>query len=295
MDKKYRTTEKCYAKINLTLDVLNKRGDGYHNVLMIMQTVSLYDKIVIKRYERLKGVSLCSNLRYLPCDERNNAYKAVVLFLELSGIKNEGIKIELYKKIPVGAGLAGGSTDAAGVLRGLNRLFNTGYTPNELAQMGVKIGADVPYCITGGTALCEGIGEIVTPLNPLSSYKVVLCKPKYGVSTAKIYSALKADEIKRRPDTAGALDAIASDNPSALWGKMYNVLEDITSAESQDVPYIKDLMLKYKAEGALMSGSGPTVFGVFESEGNAKAAFGELSRKYSSTFISEMVNPNYFE
>lgn len=295
MNNQYKTTEKCYAKINLTLDVLNKREDGYHNVKMIMQTVSLYDKIIIRRHDGSNGIILRSNLKYLPCDDRNNAYKAAMLFFELSEIKNKGISIEIYKKIPVGAGLAGGSTDAAGVLRALNRLYKTDYTPDELAQMGVKIGADVPYCITGGTALCEGIGEIVTPLNPIGAHKVVLCKPRYGVSTVKIYSVLKADEIKIHPDTAGALDVIASDDSSALWGKMYNVLEDVTSAESQDIPYIKSVMLKFKADGAMMSGSGPTVFGVFENEINAKAAFGALSRKYSSTFIVETINPNYFE
>lgn len=261
---------KAKAKINLTLDAIGKRENGYHDLRMIMQTVNLHDTISIKK-TKTPGIKLSTNLHWLPKDERNIAYKAAALFLEESGI-NVGVYINVYKRIPVAAGLAGGSTDAAAVLVGMNKLFATGYSKKQLMEMGVKLGADVPFCIMRGTVLAEGIGEILTPLPALPYTYVVLAKPNISVSTASVYGGLRVDEIAGHPQTDEVVQAIKDQDIAFVIDHMANVLEEVTIKMHPEIEAIKKDMLQFGAKGSMMSGSGPTVFGIFEDKEKALEA-----------------------
>ncbi|MGL4738460.1 MAG: 4-(cytidine 5'-diphospho)-2-C-methyl-D-erythritol kinase [Cellulosilyticaceae bacterium] len=252
---------KAKAKINLTLDAIGKRENGYHDLRMIMQTVNLHDTISIKKI-KTPGIKMNTNLHWLPKDEKNIAYKAAQLFLEESGIKS-GVYINVYKRIPVAAGLAGGSTDAAAVLVGMNKLFETAYSKKKLMEMGVKLGADVPFCIMRGTVLAEGIGEVLTPLPALPYTYVVLAKPNISVSTASVYGGLRIDEIEMHPQTDDVVQAIKDQDMQFVINHMANVLEEVTIKMHPEIEKIKTDMLKFGAKGSMMSGSGPTVFGVF--------------------------------
>lgn len=257
---------KAHPKINLTLDVINKRADGYHNLKMIMQSLEFYDEIEIVK--KGTGISIHTNLKYLPCDRRNIAYKAAEIFCSKYGI-TDGIAINLEKRIPVCAGLAGGSTDAAAVLKGLNKLYQIGATLEELSELGIRLGADVPYCLYGKLALCEGIGEIITPLNKIDSVYVCLSKPDFSVSTAEIFKCINVRNIINHPDTNGMIDSINNNDIKGITLRMYNVLEEITARKHKVIKKIESRMLDIGASGTIMSGSGPTVFGVFSSEQKA--------------------------
>ncbi len=263
-------TLKARGKINLTLDVIGKRENGYHDLRMIMQTINLYDTIKIKK-TKTPGIRIHNNLAWLPADDRNIAYKSTQLFLQESGIVS-GIYIDIVKRIPVAAGLAGGSSDAAAVLIGLNKLFQTGYTKKQLMEMGVKIGADVPFCIMRGTVLAEGIGEELTPLKSLPYTHILLVKPNISVSTASVYKALKVDEIKTHPQTDHVIEAINQGDLTEVFANMGNVLEDVTVKMHPGIEKIKSKMIEYGAINSMMSGSGPTVFGVFDSKKKAQVA-----------------------
>ncbi len=262
--------QKAMAKVNLGLDVLRKREDGYHDVRMIMQTVDLYDRIEIARSKE-PGISLETNLPYLPVDGTNLAYKAAKLFLEEFHIE-EGIKLRLEKHIPVAAGMAGGSSDAAAVLVGINRMFSLGLSQKELAKRGAFLGADIPYCIMGGTALAEGIGDALTPLPPMPDCYILIAKPGFGVSTKFVYENLHAETITEHPDIDGMMEALRQKDLYRVAEKMENVLERVTIPAYPVIGELKELMKKKGALNALMSGSGPTVFGVFDDEGKAKEA-----------------------
>lgn len=264
-------TTKAYAKINLGLDVIRKREDGYHDVCMIMQTVSLYDTIKIKASDK-PGITVRNNLTFLPNDHRNLVYKAAVCFLESLNIKT-GVQIMLRKKIPVAAGLAGGSADAAATLSGLNQLFQTGLSQNELRKLGVKLGADVPYCIMMGTALSEGIGEILTPLKPMPDCDILLVKPNISVSTKYVYENLKLNSGIVHPDITSMKMAIEEGNLINLTGSMDNILQTVTIKDYPVITEIKEKMLEFGALTSLMSGSGPTVFGIFSDHDLAEKAF----------------------
>ena len=266
----YAVSLKARAKINLSLDVLGKREDGYHDVRMIMQTINLYDAIEIKKIRPLK-IMVQTNLCWLPTDERNLAYKATKLFLERTKIE-QGIFIRLDKRIPVAAGLAGGSSDAAAVLIGLNKLFSTRFTKQELMEMGKVLGADVPYCIMRGTALAEGIGEQLTKLPSLPPCYVLIAKPPVSVSTGEVYKNLKLEKITRRPNTELLVDAIERQDLRFVAKNMVNVLEEVTVAKYPIIQQLKEMMLEHGAIGAMMSGSGPTVFGIFESQQAIRSA-----------------------
>lgn len=283
-------TENSYAKINLTLDVLERRPDAYHEVRMIMQTLRLHDTVKIATCGAPGDIALASNLPYLPCDGRNLAFKAAVLFFAVTGIKNPGIAIELLKRIPVSAGLAGGSGNAAAVLKGLNTLFCANRSLSELQKLGERLGADVPYCLLGGTALAEGIGEKLTVLKPMPHAFVVLSKPPFSVSTASVYFELDSRKIQSRPDTAGALNAIEGGSILELARRMYNVLADVVSKKHRAVSEIREELIANGALGAVMSGSGPTTFGLFETREQAAAAYDTLKKKYSDTFLTETNN-----
>ncbi|MDF2545582.1 MAG: 4-(cytidine 5-diphospho)-2-C-methyl-D-erythritol kinase [Anaerosolibacter sp.] len=270
------------AKINLSLDVLRRREDGYHEIKMIMQQVDLYDEITLREIE--EGIRLQCNCEFIPADEGNIAYRAAKLIKEKYHIQ-KGIYIYIEKNIPVAAGLAGGSTNAAAVLLGLNSLWNLGASKEELMALGLQLGADVPFCVLGGAALAEGIGEKLTPIQGLENTWVVLCKPNIGVSTADVYKNLNINNIQQHPDTERILDALCRKDIQTVAGNLKNVLEQVTEQMHPIVRDIKRRMLEYNALGSIMSGSGPTVFGLYKDYNKAKSAFDNLNKVYKQTYV----------
>lgn len=268
---------KALAKINLGLDVLGKRENGYHDVRMIMQSVYLYDEVKIERTPRA-GIHLKTNLSFLPTGEKNIAYKAAEMLTDEFAL-TEGVKITLNKRIPVAAGMAGGSSDAAAVLFGMNRLFELGLTQEQLMERGVKLGADVPYCIMRGTVLAEGIGEALTPLPPMPKCAILIAKPPVSVSTRVVYEALDAKEIVAHPDIDGLIDGLEQKNLQKIASCMGNVLEDVTIPMYPVIENIKQEMERAGALGSMMSGSGPTVFGIFDDKLKAVRAKERIKRK----------------
>ena len=262
---------KALAKINLGLDVVRRREDGYHEVRMIMQTIQLYDRLDIKRTQE-PGIQIQTNLSFLPVNENNLIYKAAKLLMDEFSI-TDGVSVKLDKRIPVAAGMAGGSTDAAAMLIGVNRLFSLGLTKRELMERGVQIGADVPYCIMRGTALAEGIGEALSPLPPMVKCPVLIAKPSISVSTKFVYQNLKLDDTTIHPDIDRLIDDIKAKNLYDIAAHMGNVLETVTIPNYPVIDEIKKHMLSNGAVGAMMSGSGPTVFGLFDDEDTAKKAY----------------------
>lgn len=261
---------KALGKINLGLDVLGKRENGYHDVRMVMQTVYLYDQIWMAKTKE-PGIRLHTNLFYLPVNENNLAYRAADLLIKEFGIQ-EGVKIVLDKHIPVAAGMAGGSSNAAAVLFGMNRMFSLGLSQKDLMERGVSLGADVPYCIMRGTVLAEGIGEKLTPLPPMPKCFVLLAKPSISVSTKMVYEKLDSREIAVHPDIDGIIAGLKGRDLLAVSACMGNVLEKVTAEAYPVIDEIKETMKKQGALNALMSGSGPTVFGLFDDKKKAKKA-----------------------
>lgn len=271
MGSKNDISLKALAKINLGLDVVRCREDGYHEVRMIMQTIHLYDRLDIKRTKE-SGIQIQTNLSFLPVNENNLIYKAAKLLMDEFSI-TDGVSVKLDKRIPVAAGMAGGSTDAAAMLIGVNRLFSLGLTKRELMGRGVQIGADVPYCIMRGTALAEGIGEELSPLPPMVKCPVLIAKPSISVSTKFVYQNLKLDDTTIHPDIDRLIDDIKAKNLHDIAAHMGNVLETVTIPNYPVIDEIKKHMLSNGAVGAMMSGSGPTVFGLFDDEDTAKKAY----------------------
>ena len=261
---------KALGKINLGLDVLGRRENGYHDVRMVMQTVYLYDRIIMKK-SRTPGIRLETNLYYLPVNENNLAYQAAQMLMDEFHIE-EGVSIQLDKHIPVAAGMAGGSSNAAAVLFGMNRMFSLGLSQKELMERGVRLGADVPYCIMRGTVLAEGIGEILTPLSPMPKCYVLIAKPAVSVSTKMVYEKLDSHEIEDHPDIDGILAGLKAGDLKKVAGSMGNVLERVTVDAYPVIDQIKKMMIKEGALNAMMSGSGPTVFGIFEEKATARKA-----------------------
>ena len=275
---------KSYGKINLGLDVLRRREDGYHEVRMIMQTVGLYDVLTMKKRKDDK-IEMTCNLSFLPTDERNLVYKAVKLIKDKYHIK-EGVEINLSKRIPVAAGMAGGSSNAAAVLVGLNKLWKLNLSEVRLQEIGLKLGADVPFCISGNAALAQGIGEELTYIKGLSKDTVILvCKPNLFVSTKEVYEGLDLQNIKNRPDNKFLIECLKKGNINLLATNMVNVLETVTSKMHEEIKDIEKVMLENNALGSMMSGSGPTVFGLFDKEEGALSAKGELLKKYNQVYV----------
>ena len=268
---------KALGKINLGLDVLGRRENGYHDVRMVMQTVYLYDHIHMEKTKE-PGISLTSNLFFLPTDQSNLAYKAAQMLTEEFGIR-EGVRISLDKHIPVSAGMAGGSTDGAAVLFGMNRMFDLGLSQKDLMERGVKLGADVPYCVMRGTVLAEGIGEILTPLAPCPKCYVLLAKPPVNVSTKLVYERLDAHEITDHPDIDGIISGLEKQDIHEVASCMGNVLEKVTIGEYPVIQELKNVMKENGAMNAMMSGSGPTVFGLFEERKTAERAASKIRAK----------------
>ena len=274
---------KALGKINLGLDVLGRRENGYHDVRMVMQTVYLYDQITIKKRRR-SGIGIETNLYYLPVNENNLAYRAAKLLMDEFRIE-DGISIRLNKHIPVAAGMAGGSSNAAAVLFGMNRIFGLGLTMEELMKRGVTLGADVPYCIMRGTVLAEGIGEVLTPLAPMPKCFVLLAKPPVAVSTKLVYEKLDSQEIEKHPDIDGIIEGLEEQSLAKITASMGNVLERVTALEYPVIDKIKNMMKTAGALNAMMSGSGPTVFGLFEDKNRARAA----AQKIKETQLTKQV------
>ena len=256
---------RALGKINLGLDVLGRRENGYHDVRMVMQTVYLYDLITLKKKEE-PGIELTTNLSFLPVNENNLAYRAAKLLMDEFGLPG-GLLIRLEKHIPVAAGMAGGSSNAAAVLYGMNRLFSLGLTEKELMERGVTLGADVPYCILRGTVLAEGIGEILTPLPPMPRCQILLAKPPVNVSTRMVYEKLDACQIVNHPDIDGLIRGLQDQDLGKVASSMGNVLEEVTIGEYPVIDEIKRIMRESGALNAMMSGSGPTVFGIYAGSG----------------------------
>ena len=266
---------KAYAKVNLALDVLRKRPDGYHDVKMIMQNISLYDEltfsVVDNKLQDNYNILLTSNSEKIPTDERNLIYKAVKLMFDEYNI-NADIKIHLEKHIPVEAGMAGGSTDCAAAIKAVNELFALGLSEKEMMDIGVRLGADVPFCIMARTALSEGIGEVLSPLKPIPSCYILVAKPPISVSTGMVYKNLKCDELKSHPDIDGMIDALSKGSLSEVAARMDNVLETVTVSLYPKIEVLKGIMKDKGALNSIMSGSGPTVFGIFEKPDEASLA-----------------------
>lgn len=280
----------AYGKINLGLDVLGKRDDGYHDLDMVMQSVDLCDKITITKNDS-DEITVKSNTGKIPNDESNLAYKAAKLIIDEFKI-NKGVEIEIEKNIPISGGMAGGSTDCAAVLKGMNKLFKLKLSEEELMERGVKLGADVPFCIMGKTARAEGIGEVLTPIpNKLKGY-IVLAKPPISVSTGFVYGRIDEVEVENKPDTEAMIEAIEKNDLKGLADSICNVLEEVTIPDYPIVQEIKDKMIKNGALNAMMTGSGPTVFGLFDDKKKAVAAVDELkeSRILEQLYLAKFVN-----
>lgn len=269
-------TRRAYGKINLGLDVIRRRPDGYHEVKMIMQMVDIYDELTMAETENGQ-ITISTDNAELPNDEHNLIYKAIIKFRETTGEKM-GVCVTLKKNIPIAAGMAGGSTDAAAALILYNDLCGRKLSVEELCKIGVKVGADVPYCIMGKTALSEGIGEVLTPLQAPPKCSLVIAKPDINVSTKFVYEHLQLDTLKKHPDIDGMRKAIENGDLQGICDRMENVLETVTVQEYPVITQIKELLIQNGAENALMSGSGPTVFAVFTDKDKAEKAKEKLEQ-----------------
>ena len=278
---------KAYAKINISLDIVGKReSDGYHLLKMIMQNIDLYDEISIEKQK--EDITISCNKSYVPTDSRNLAYKAASLFKETYNIE-DGVHIDIVKNIPVSAGLAGGSTDAAAVLKLMNKIFKVNASNKELMALGLKLGADIPYCINGGTALCEGIGEKITTLAPFKDKILVLVKPSFGVSTKEVYKAFNLDRVRVHPKTENLIEAMEQDNLYYVANNMKNLLENVTLRKHNVLIKIKEEMNRYGAVGSMMSGSGPSVFAFFDDMLKAQRCYEKMKENHREVFLTRTI------
>lgn len=284
----FPVTEKAYAKLNISLDVMNRRADGYHEMLMLMQTVSLCDSLTITA-EKDGLVHAVTSLPYVPGDTRNLAVRAALRFLEMVGDRNCGMKIAIRKEIPVGAGMAGGSADAAAVLRALNRAYGEPFTAEELCSAGESVGSDVAFCLRGGTALASGRGEILQPLSPLPPCHFVICKPDFSISTPELFRKLDESKLSCHPDTEGLLAALEKNDLDGICRRMYNVFEDVPDRRMRTIQAAKGALLDCGALGAIMTGTGSAVFGVFRSGETAASACETLKKEYRFCRTAEAV------
>jgi 4-diphosphocytidyl-2-C-methyl-D-erythritol kinase len=281
-----RDFSQAHAKINISLDIVSKRADGYHNLVMVMQTISLSDEITIECTPG-EGLIVDAGLPYLPKDESNIAAKAALAFYRLTGITGYRTHIAIKKSIPVCAGLGGGSADGACVLRLLDRMFKARLGRGQLEALGNGIGSDVPFCIDGGTKLAEGRGEVLTDLPPLPHSYIVICKPSFSYSTPELFRRVKCDKIHARPDTNGILKALGQGDLGGIARRMYNVFEDMLPHSKTDIIEIKNKLLESDALGATMTGSGSAVFGIYDNKKSAQRAYKHLKADYKSTFLAE--------
>lgn len=283
-------TGRAAAKINLAIDVLRKRPDGYHDVSMIMQSVALYDTITVRA---LKGdIRVASNTGSIPADKENIAYKAAE-YLKMKYSVKEGVLISIDKAIPIAAGLGGGSADAALTLKLLNKAWNLRLSKNEILEAGKKLGSDVPFCIQGGTALAEGLGEKLTPLAGIPDCLILLAKPAVSISTKEVYEGIIIEDIKKRPDIKGMIKNINERNLEGIAASMCNVLETVTIKKCPQIKELKEKFMEYGALGSMMSGSGPTVFGVFSDTATAYNAYDHIKDMVSEVFVVKTSNQTW--
>lgn len=283
-----RVQEYAYAKLNLTLDVTAKRDDGYHDMLMVMQTVSVTDSIVLEQTGE-NGIRASSNFRYIPTDERNLAVRAAGAYLDAVGEEKNGILIRMDKSIPVGAGMAGGSADAAAVLRGMNRLHGNRMNRRELEKLSEQVGSDVAFCVAGGTALARGRGEVLEDLTPMPDCAIVICKPGFSISTPELFRKLDQTGLRTHPDTAGMLSALESGNLKEISMRMFNVFEEVDDRRMRSEAEIKHVLLDYGALGAVMTGTGSAVFGVFGDETAAETCAAYLRSEHKFCHVARPV------
>ena len=281
-------TEKAYAKLNISLDVSKAREDGYHDMVMVMQTVSLCDELSIT-LDQTGVVRAEVDLRYIPRDDRNLAVKAAKLYFAKTGREGTGAVIRMKKRIPVGAGMAGGSSDAAAVIRALSRNFGQELKKDEMMALAEQTGSDVAFCVLGGTALAEGRGEILTPLRDMPDCTIVICKPDYSISTPELFRAIDREKLRVHPDTAGILEAIQEGNLAQICRRMYNVFEDVPDRRMKIIGGIKTRLINKGAEGAVMTGTGSAVFGIFTDENTAKKACSAMAREVPFTCLAKPV------
>ena len=282
-------SEKAYAKLNISLDVSSPREDGYHDMLMVMQTVSFCDEVILYPSDDGK-ISARTGLYYIPGDDRNLAVKAARLFLRTVGREEQGYRIEIHKQIPVGAGMAGGSADAAAVLRALNREYGNPLPRNELLALSAQVGSDVPFCLLGGTALAQGRGEILTPLSPLPACRILIVKPSFSVSTPELFHAIDSVKLKIRPDTQGIAEALDAEDLSGVARRMYNVFEDVPDRRMRLIAEIKSRLLDAGALGSIMTGTGSAVFALFRPDTDFSDSFlAELEEEYGFCVTAEPV------
>lgn len=279
-------TYPAYAKLNLTLDILGKRTDGYHDLAMVMQSISLHDDVAVTLTDGSGIVCRCGSL---PGDDSNLAVMAAKAFFAGAGIAPCGLAIDIEKRIPMQAGMAGGSTDAAAVLRALRDLLLPALSGEALEKIGETVGSDVPYCVRGGTALAEGRGEKLATLPDAPHFSVVVCKPSFSISTPELFKRSDAAALSARPDTAAMLSAIYRSDTSALCAHVCNVFEQVLSPTQEEVFAIKRQLLSLGADAAAMTGSGPTVFGLFPSLDVARRACAALKAQYLDTYLAEFV------
>lgn len=276
----------AYAKLNLTLDILRKRPDGYHDMQMVMQSVSLHDDVTVTLTEGEEIVCHCGDI---PGDESNLAVKAARAFFERSGVAPHGLLINVEKRIPAQAGMAGGSSDAAATLRALRKLLRPDMLGEELERIGAAVGSDVPYCLRGGTALAEGRGERLTTLRAAPEFFAVLCKPNFDIPTPLLFSRVRVSELWSRPDTNGMLAALHRGDAEGVLARVKNVFETVLPPEYEEVFHIKRSFLELRAEACAMTGSGPTVFGLYREQEAAEAAYDALKPRYEKTFLTRFV------
>ena len=275
---------KARGKINLSLDIIGKRKDGYHLVDMIMQSVDIYDTIKIKKRDDKEIKIFCSNPN-IPSNESNLAYKAAILIMNHYGL-NEGVSIHIDKKIPMAAGMAGGSSNAAAVLVGMNQLFSLNIDSNVLKTLGLKLGADVPFCIEGGSVRAQGIGEVLTPI-PFMDMVVLICKPDDSVSTEMVYKKFNINEPYARPDNERLIEGLREKSLEKISSSMANSLESVTQKLIIDIDKIKNIMTNSKAVFSMMTGSGPTVFGLYRNIEDTYVDFEKLSKEFKETYITK--------
>ncbi len=284
-------TEYAYAKLNLSLDVTGRREDGYHDMLMVMQTISVSDRIDLELTEE-PGIQAECNFRYVPTDGRNLAVRAAQVYLQAvaeNQHKTKGVSIRLEKHIPVGAGMAGGSADAAAVLRGMNRLFGSPLNRQELEALAGQVGSDVAFCIAGGTQLAKGRGEQLEDLPPLPPCWIVVCKPGFSISTPELFRKLDEVSLRRHPDTAGMLAALREEDLRGIGIRMYNVFEDVPDRRMRQTGEIKSVLLDHGALGAMMTGTGSAVFGIFSNTEAAERCAADLKKEHRFCRVAEPV------
>ena len=280
-----KETAKAFAKINISLDIISKMPDGYHEMLMIMQTVSLCDEISVECVPG-EGFEIKTNLEYIPGDERNIAAKSAGAFFEYTGIRGYRTKINIKKNIPVSAGLGGGSADGACVLRMLNKMFSTNLDIKQLEGIGVRVGADIPFCVSGGTRLARGRGEVLLDIAPLPDCYIVICKPPFSFSTPELFRRIKCEKIRLRPDTEAIIEELEQGSLAGAARRMYNVFEDFLPRGADEIEKVKYSMSDAGAKGAVMTGSGSAVFGIFDDITNAESAYDKLKTQYKDCYLT---------